>query len=58
MTVIGFDPATFVVEEDVGLLEICAFVLEPSDPSLLDPSFTASVRFFLEDGTATGNFNK
>ena len=55
MTVIGFDPDTFTVTEDVGMVEICATVLDPSDPSLLDPSFMASVQFSLENGNATGN---
>ena len=59
VTVIGFDPDTFTVTEDAGMVEICAAVLEPSDPSLLDPSFMASVQFSLEDGNATGkNHNK
>ena len=58
VTVIGFDPDTFTVGEDVGTVQICAAVLEPSDLSLLDPAFTASVRFFLQDDTAMGKSNQ
>ena len=54
VTVIGFLQTTYTTREGNGLLEICAAVLEPADPNLLDPSFTASIRLILNDGTAIG----
>lgn len=43
--------------EGDGVLQICAAVLDPADPNLIDPSLSVDVRIQLENGAAIGKLD-
>lgn len=54
MTVVGFEQASYSVNENSAVIEICAVILSPSDLNELDPSFQVFVLFSVESGDAIG----
>lgn len=53
--VIGLEQTEYEVGEGDGFVEVCAGILQPADPLLLDSSFQADFNISADSLTALGN---
>lgn len=51
---IGIEQELYQTSEDIGYVEVCVAILEPSDLSLLRTSYVANLTLSLNDETAQG----